>query len=195
MTTKQIAEAVGRPERTVKGWATKAGARLASAGAKLASAGHGRAADWDLEESCLIIEIGLGKNAASLFRENAKQKAPETIAEIVKATMTAFIPVIIAAVRGVAVTEGMPALTHPAISAPPIETRDELRRIINRATRDSGDYSGAWNRLYEEAYYRLHVNLRERAKNQGIPIIDYAEAEGFLPELVAIAREIFKAAA
>jgi hypothetical protein len=57
MTTKQIAEAVGKPERTVKGWATKAGA-------KLASAGHGKAADWDLDEACLIIEFGLGKNAA-----------------------------------------------------------------------------------------------------------------------------------
>lgn len=44
MTTKQIAEAVGKPERTVKGWATKAGAKLASAGAKLAREVFGGAA-------------------------------------------------------------------------------------------------------------------------------------------------------
>jgi hypothetical protein len=188
MTTREIAEAVGKPERTVKGWATKAGAISASAGAKLASAGHGKAAEWDLDEACLIIEIGLGKNASYLFRESSKQKAPESIAEIVRATIAAMIPAIAAAIRGDYAPQ---AMGIQALPAPQIATRDELRRIINKAGRASGDYSGGWNLLYQEIYYRMHRNVKECAKNRDMDTLDYIEAEGILPEVVAIAREIF----
>jgi hypothetical protein len=84
-----------------------------------------------------------------------------------------------------------PETPKPLAIAPPIATRDELRRIINKAAQESGDYPGTWNQLYEEIYYRLHINARERAKNAGVPAIDILEAEGYLPDSIAIARAIF----
>lgn len=79
----------------------------------------------------------------------------------------------------------------PQIEAPKLETRDELRRIVAKAGKASGDYSGAWNVLYQEIYYRLHRNVNECAKNRGMDKLDYIESEGILPEVVAIAREVF----
>ena len=195
MTTKQIAEAVGKPERTVKGWATKAGAKLASAGAKLASAGHGKAADWDLDEACLIIEIGLGKNAAALYRENAKRPASTDIVAIVRETVQAMIPAMVEGIR-YALGAAQPIAKAPALPAPaPLTPRDELRRVMVAAGAASGDYAGAWGQLYQEIYYRLHRNVKECAKNRGVSALDYIEDEGMLPAVVAIAREVFGGAA
>jgi hypothetical protein len=73
MTTKEIAEAVGRPEKTVRTWAFKVAAKSAEAAAKLAEATPSKPANWNLDETVAIIEYGMGKNAASLFRENAKR--------------------------------------------------------------------------------------------------------------------------
>jgi len=192
MTTKQISEAVNRPVKTVQTWAKKLGAKMASVGAKVAASTSMHPADYDLEETISIIEIGMGKNAAAMFRENAKQKAPETIAEIVKATMAAFIPVIVAAVRGVALLE---APGFPAIPPPPLATRDELRRLVNQGAEVAGGFREAWGQLYGEVYYRLHRNVKECAKNRGMDTLDYIEEEGLLPEVVAIARVIFGRAA
>ena len=78
------------------------------------------------------------------------------------------------------------------LPAPPsMEYRAELRKIVARAARESGDYSGTWGQLYQEAYYRLSINIRERAKNRGMELLQYAEDEGLIPDLVALAREIF----
>jgi hypothetical protein len=74
MTTKQIAQAVGKAERTVHGWVAKASARFAQISVKVAEAkATSKPADYTLDESVQIIEIGMGKNAASLFRENGER--------------------------------------------------------------------------------------------------------------------------
>jgi hypothetical protein len=75
---------------------------------------------------------------------------------------------------------------------PPISPRKELNLLASNAGRALGSYSEPWNQIYKNAYYRLGINLRERAKNRGMDTLDYAEAEGYMPQLVAIAREIFK---
>jgi len=185
MTTKEIAEAVGRAEKTVRTWAAKAAAKSAEAAAKSAEATPSHPADWTLEEACDIIEIGLGKNAASLFRENARKSAPSTDDRI--ARLEGLVEKLVLALIPAASTGKQLAL--PAV---PLATRDELRRIVNKAGQASGDFRGAWQTLYQEIYYRLHRNVRECAKNRGIDTMDYLEEEGLLPDAVAIAREIFK---
>ena len=85
---------------------------------------------------------------------------------------------------------GQTAEPKPAL--PPISPRKELHLLASNAGRALGSYSEPWNQIYKNAYYRLGINLRERAKNRGMDTLDYAEAEGFMPQLVAIAREIFK---
>ena len=71
MTAKEIAQATGRDERSVQRWAKVAGDNMSSISDKLSSAGHGKSADYSLQESCFIIETGLGKAAADVYRTNA----------------------------------------------------------------------------------------------------------------------------
>jgi len=84
----------------------------------------------------------------------------------------------------------IPAQTVQAL--PPIDPRKELNMLAREAGYAMGDYREPYNQIYKHAYYRLGVNLRERAKNRNMDVLDYATAEGFMPQLVAIAREIFK---
>jgi hypothetical protein len=192
MTTKDIAEAVGKAEKTVRTWAAKAAAKSAEAGAKLAEAqkSGGRPADWTLEETCDIIETGMGKNAANLYRMSAGQVMPRNVADRVTCLET-LIAAQIGMVDKLIGLVSSKVLSVPAqIEAPPLATRDELRRIVNRMGKASGDYSGAWNLLYQEVYYRMHRNVKECAKNRGMDTLDYIEGEDLLAEVVAIAREL-----
>ena len=194
MTTKEIAAAVGKDERSVQRWAKSLSDKVSSINDKLSSSNSTKPADYGLEETCLIIEKGLGKNAANLFRENAEksQATPrEEIATIVRETITSMVPVLIAAIRG-AVPEKV-ALSLPEPKE--ISYRDELRKVVNRHGHITGDFPGAWRTLYQEFYYVHHVNLKERAKNRGMGILDYAEAENFLPELLSLAVRMFGVAA
>jgi len=95
-----------------------------------------------------------------------------------------------------AVAAMLPRVATPAplsLPAPALSPRDELRQIIGRAARESGDYQGTWRDFYEAIYYRMHRKVRECAKNRGIDSLDYLEGEGLLPEAIALARDIFEA--
>jgi hypothetical protein len=186
MTTKEIAEACGVDERTVRRWIRGAGIKMPSLLDKLSDAEKTKmAAEYDLDETLAAIEKGMGKNAATLFRENAKNKAApaeDRIARLESLVERLIIALIPAATSG----------KQLAIPAVPLATRDELRRIINSGAASAGGYREAWAALYQEIYYRLHRNVRECAKNRGMDTLDYIEEEGILPEAVAIAREIFR---
>lgn len=74
MTVKQIAEAIGKKERNIHNWLTKLSVKNAEIYAKIAEAKKtSKPAEYNFEETISIIEIGLGKNAATLYRQNAEQ--------------------------------------------------------------------------------------------------------------------------
>lgn len=78
MNVKEIALAVNKKERSIHYWIEKVSANNAQVRAKIAQASNDKKpADYNLEETCLIIEQGLGKNAAALFRSNAMEKKSE----------------------------------------------------------------------------------------------------------------------
>jgi hypothetical protein len=95
MTVKEIAQAVGRESRAVQNWVSLVSAKNAQVFAKIAEARKtSKPADYTLAEVCDIIEAGLGKAAADVYRTNAanaelkKQPAKMTgayLAEINKA--------------------------------------------------------------------------------------------------------------
>lgn len=196
MTCREIAAAIGKTERSVQRWAGQAGEKSASVADKLASAGHGRAASFDLDETVTIIETGLGKNAAALFRENAKRPGSgitsESIAAIVRETVSSLIPVIIAA--NTANTPSVQPLKPQQLQLPQYKPRDELRRIINQYAAIIGSHRDAWNTLYREYYYRYHRNIRQCALNRGMDTLDYAEDEGIMSELLCLASALLGAA-
>jgi len=41
-------------------------------------------------------------------------------------------------------------------------------------------------------YYRLHINIPVRAKNEGVKSIDYLEREGLIDQACAIAAEMME---
>lgn len=78
------------------------------------------------------------------------------------------------------------------LPAPEKSDRDNLRQLVNSyANRKSLSHSFVWGKLYQEVYYRLNFNLKERAENRNMSIIDYAESQGMISELLSIAMEIF----
>jgi hypothetical protein len=71
MTTKEIAQATGKAEKTVRTWIFNLAAESATIAAKLAASAPMKPADYTLAEVCDIIEAGLGKAAADVYRTNA----------------------------------------------------------------------------------------------------------------------------
>ncbi len=48
-----------------------------------------------------------------------------------------------------------------------------------------------WSRLYEQMYYRYHINLRRRAERDSITCLDVIENEGLMEEAFKVACKIF----
>jgi len=82
MTTKQIAEATGKAERTIRTWISISSAEMAVVAAKMSDSTPAHPADFTIDEVLGIIEAGAGKAAAGIFRVNAeKAKAPRSVSD------------------------------------------------------------------------------------------------------------------
>ncbi len=78
MTTREIAEAVGKDASTVSRWVSETSCKMQQISCKMQQAREtSMPADYDIEETCAIIETGMGKNAADLFRMSASAKIAE----------------------------------------------------------------------------------------------------------------------
>lgn len=196
MTTKQISESIGRPEKTVRNWVKRLAAKMATVAAKLAASTSTYPADYDLDETIAIIETGMGKNAAFVFRQNAEisgavaaKPSADSRLDRLEGMVEKLLTVVVAFVQPQVEAK------KQELPPPPLDHRGQIRRIVAKAARSQGNYREIWNELYTQSYYRLHVNLKERADNRGIDTLDYAEQEGYLPALLAIAKAVFGEAA
>ena len=99
MNTKEIALAVNKTERAVRNWAKKVAENNSVVAEKISVSSPMKPADYDLDETLLIIEMGLGKNAAAVYASNAKniqrpsdsllsEKEIEMITKIVSVTVS-----------------------------------------------------------------------------------------------------------
>jgi transposase-like protein len=71
MTTKQIAKAVGKDERTIRRWVNQASDRMSSLSDKMSEAERTKKqVDFSQEETLAIIEVGMGPDAAGIYRAN-----------------------------------------------------------------------------------------------------------------------------
>jgi hypothetical protein len=71
MTVKEIAKATGRDERSVRRWVSLASDKMSVLADKMTASSPAHPADFSLQETCFIIEIGLGPAAANIYRTNA----------------------------------------------------------------------------------------------------------------------------
>ena len=194
MTTREIAEAVGKDERTVQRWAKKTGDKMSSISDKLSSIGKtGKPADYDLDETCAIIETGMGKNAASLFRENAKHSIAPAQGSSLTARDMEVIGGIVASVMAnlsarIGHIEQRIDQRQALLPAPEVKPRDNISRIVRQYAHDNNvEFRQAWGELYREYGYRTNSNPTISARNRGMGIIDYIEAEGMIGTLESIA--------
>ena len=194
MTTKEIAEAVGKDERTVARWVSRVSDKMPEVSDKVSKAkATSKAADYNLDETCAIIEIGLGKNAASLFRENAKHALAPAQGSSLTARDMEVIGGIVASVMAnltarLGNIENVIDQRRALLPAPEVKPRDNISRIVRKYAHDNGiEYGPAWGELYREYGYRTNSNPSIAARNRGMAIIDYIEAEGMVGTLEAIA--------
>jgi hypothetical protein len=81
-----------------------------------------------------------------------------------------------------------------ALLPPPgIKPRDHINMIIREyATKNGLQYQSVWTDLYKQFGYRTNTNPTVSAKNRGMTILDYIDAEGMIETLEAVAIEVLK---
>lgn len=203
MTIKEIAEFAAKQETTVRRWARKASAKNAVIAGKIAESSPRYPADYSVEEvEAILNESRLGHNAVMIIMSNARREEkiqPHSAAVI----DYAMIGQIVAQAVTSAVTTVIQEMNKPVLSRNPDipimipeatkkADRDALRQAINNYAekRLGGRYRDAWHDLYEEIYYRLHVNVRVRAEHAEISKIDLIERDGLIPQSIAILEEL-----
>lgn len=82
MTVKQIGEATGKDVTTVQRWIKRLNGKMQSIDGKMQLSSPMKPADFTLEETCAIIEAGMGEAAAGVYRASAQ---PEKAFHIIRA--------------------------------------------------------------------------------------------------------------
>jgi hypothetical protein len=200
MNTKEIASAVNKTERSVQRWVKKAGDKMSSISDKMSSSTSTKPSDFDLDETLLIIETGLGKNAAAVYASNAKdlqkpsdsllsQKEIEMITKIVSVTVAETIKQLDGRMTNI---EQKIEERKALLPAPEIAPRDRINMIIrDYAERNRMPFAAAYSELYKIFNYTYGCNVNASAKHRGVAIIEYIESEGLIENLESVAVSRF----
>ena len=191
MNTREIASAVNKADRSVQRWIKAVSVKVSSINDKMSSSSPMNPADYDLDETCMIIEYGLGKNAAAIFKANAKSnvKLPDVNTRLDR--LETLIEKVLMMQLNNVVKEPEKQLTFSV--APQKTKRAELREIINKYTADRNcNHIEVWTQLYQQIYYRMNINVKICADNRGMDKLDYIEKEGLMDEVVSLARKLFE---
>jgi hypothetical protein len=202
MTTKEISNAVGKNPATVARWIERTSRKVQEVARKVQAAkATQEPADYDLEETCAILEQGMGKNAAGIFRANAQHPAGVLTMTVEEAgadrlnRLESMVEKLVGAVTVLATgSQGRQASPERVALSPPPELmpRDALKRIVEAWARAHGrDFHGAWAGLYREYLYRYHRDISRAAKAYGSSVLDYAENENIIGELLALAYFLY----
>lgn len=198
MTTKQIAEAVNKDVKTVQRWVKKVGDTMSSVSDKMALSSPNKPADYDIEETCSIIQHGLGKNAADLYRMNAREvpalqsSLTDRDIELIQKLTAGIVTQVMANLnQRVEAIETRIEKRQALLPAPQMDAKQQVNKIIRDHCSATGKaYRDAWVELYREFGYRTHTNPSLSAKNRGMTIIDYIESEGQIETLIAVASDV-----
>ena len=201
MNTKEIALAVNKTERSVRNWAKKVAEKNSVVAEKISASSPMNPADYDLEETLMIIETGLGKNAAALYEVNARKQPMGKIVSFPESSLSQkdieVISMIFAEcvkkidVRMSRIEEKIEE-RRALLPAPEIAPRDRINMIIrDYAERNRMPFAAAYSELYKIFNYTYGCNVNASAKHRGVAIIDYIESEGMIENLEAVAVSKF----
>jgi len=199
MNTREIASAVNKDERSVRRWINKASDKMSGLSDKMSGAEKTKIpADYDLEETCFIIEQGLGKNASEMFRANANfNKTPLPESTLTQRDLDLISALTISIISGLnqrlTNLESKIEEKQILLPAPEIKTRDGISKIVKEyAYKTDTPYSVIWSRLYTEFNYRHNCNVNTSAKNRNMTVIDYIDTEGMIDQLYAVASILYE---
>jgi hypothetical protein len=186
MNTKELAEMVGSSRDSVCYWIRKTLPEV--------KMGKGVVVDLTEAQALAIVKAMPKKNIITRERQNAVQGTQSAVFphEQFQAIVESAVRGAIAAIKGDLLPSPAVEAKPAQIEAPKMTPRAELNRIIRAyAAQDEIGHGEVWDLLYIEAKYRLGVDLKLRAKHRQIMALDVAEELGLIPQLVAIAREVF----
>lgn len=218
MTIEQIADAVGKAPRTVRGWASKTSAKMTEVLVKMTKARQeAKAAEFTYDETMEIIRTGSPK-LAEFMEQNAKGVQsknnevtlgqPQPVAgqdmedRIVKRTVQALLDLGI--VRPANQIEAPKRLPLPGSSAPltnrhsdtlfpvPMTEREELNNLITEKAHDwNFPREEVFKRLYTEINYRKQTNIQHGARKNGCKtVLDYLERKEWIVFAIGVLKEL-----
>jgi hypothetical protein len=197
MNTKEIAKSVNKTERAVRNWITRLAEKSSVIKNKISVSSPMKPADYTIDETILIIEVGLGKNAAMIYSENAKSKIGNIQTsgnepEYVKRGMELIFGAIGKLDDRLSKIESKIEERQSLLPAPNIKPRDHISKLVREfAYNNKIPYSKVWTSLYRDFGYRTNSNVIISAKNRGMEIIEYIETEGMIETLESVAIELF----
>lgn len=189
MTIKEIAEAAGCSEKTVK--------RITSE--KMPNKMQkGKITRFTWNEAHEIMERLPKRNMVQMSYEpgtnvrGSQNDQIDAFAKIADA-MSAIATVVKSIGDRVNVIEGKIEQRQALLPAPGIDTRTHITKIVREfAAKNNIEYRDAWRELYKEFGYRTHSNPSIAAKNRNMTVIDYVDAEGQIETLLSVAMEVLK---
>jgi len=200
VTTKEIALAVNKAERTVQGWAKVTGAKIASIGAKIASVGKsGIPVDYNEEETLAIIKQGMGQNACDLFRMsmNKPKEVVNSDSTLTKRDMELIAGIVTMVMQNmetrVSTIEKRVEERQALLPAPEISPRMHINKLVREYTNKHNEqFADIWKLLYSEYGYRKNYNPVVRANNRNMKTLDYIEEQDGLAVLESVAVTVLK---
>ena len=214
MTVKEIATFTSRTERTVRNWIKKATEKSSQGVYEEIAQGiapvppeeiaQGIAHDYSLDEVEFILEAGsMGKDTIGIVMENArttqsKQNAVvdyNLINHLVKeAVKDALGPAMFQMTEMFKIT--MEQKNQKVLAAPKISLRSLLvKKVENYARLIDEEVKWVWITLHRDLKFRCHINVKVRAKNEGVKPLDIIEREGLLEIAIAVLEEFILEAA
>jgi len=200
MTVKELSKFTGKTERAVRNWVNKANEKSSAIKEKSSVSSPNSPADYEIDEVEQILSCSsLGVNAVCIVMSNARDNQKELLAPLEKSmaidmeALTKSITIaVVAALSPMMgkIVEYSNTTQYKELLAPKND-RSALRQLIGKYARKhcDGDHQEAWGFLYEEIYYRLKVNIRVRAKNEGVSKLDIIETLGYIDHAYTIVSE------
>lgn len=192
MTTREIANTVGKDERSVRRWVNKAADKMSTLKDKMSLSSPTHPADYDLDETLAIIEAGLGKNAADVYRANATgqsskadkmqdlmQMIPAMVAETIKqlglTPQAQPLQITTQHTRTRLLSSSdMAALRKQFIDGVHLLVQKQKPNPIN------ADYRTMYNTIYYNIMVAQGTDIKAEAYKADMQPIDWAEANGYL---------------
>lgn len=198
MTTKEIADSVGKTERCVRNWIGKVAETNSVIAEKISGSSPMKPADYTVEETLSIIEAGMGKNAAGIYRANVRAPASTALNDREISLITQIVAATVA--ETIKQLDGRMAKIENRIEArqallppPALKPRDHINMIVREyAGKHNIPHGKAWSELYRQFGYRTNSNPSQCAKNREMPILEYIEAEGMIETLESVAIEVMQ---